>query len=65
LQWPPRVRLTAWQPRWPAATEVCSDRRLPADQIAGALGALVDKSILKRQLTGTSARYWLLDTLRQ
>jgi len=48
-----------------AATEVCSDQQLPAGQIASALGALVDKSILRRQLTGSTARYWLLDTLRQ
>jgi len=48
-----------------AATQVCADPRLPADQIAGVLGALVDKSIVQRQLTGASARYWLLDTLRQ
>ena len=48
-----------------AVAEVCSDPRLPPEQIAGLLGALVDKSILKRQLTGSSARYWLLDTIRQ
>ena len=48
-----------------AVIEVCSDERLPPGQLAILLGALVDKSILKRQLTGSSARYWLLDTLRQ
>ena len=48
-----------------AVTEICSDPRVPADQIAGLLGALVEKSVLKRHLTGSSARYWLLDTLRQ
>src|SRR5215472_7926522 len=48
-----------------AVAEVCCDPRLPAPQIAGVLGALVDKSIVKRQLAGSSARYWLLDTLRQ
>ena len=48
-----------------AATEVCSDERIPAGRIAGLLGALVDKSILKRQLRGTSPpRYWLLETMR-
>ena len=47
-----------------AVREVCSDQRLPAHQITGLLGALVDKSILKCQLAGSSARYWLLDTLR-
>jgi non-specific serine/threonine protein kinase len=49
-----------------AATQVCSDPRIPAEQIAGLLGELVDKSILKRQLRGTSPpRYWLLETMRQ
>jgi predicted ATPase/DNA-binding CsgD family transcriptional regulator len=49
-----------------AATQVCSDERIPARQIAGLLGALVDKSILKRQLTGGGPpRYWLLETMRQ
>jgi len=48
-----------------AVIEVCSDRQLPAERIAILLGALVEKSILKRQLAGSSARYWLLDTLRQ
>jgi len=49
-----------------AATEVCSDARIPAGRIVGLLGALVDKSILKRQLTGTGPpRYWLLETMRR
>ena len=48
-----------------AAIAVCADTRLPEDQIAGLLGALVEKSILKRQLRGSGARYWLLDTIRQ
>ena len=48
-----------------AVTQVCADARLPDAQLAGLLGALVDKSILKRELAGTSARYWLLDTVRQ
>ena len=48
-----------------AVTQVCADQRLPPEQIPILLGALVDKSILKRQLTGSSARFWLLDTLRQ
>jgi non-specific serine/threonine protein kinase len=47
-----------------AVSEVCSDPLLPAQQIARVLGALVDKSILNRQLAASSARYWLLDTLR-
>jgi len=49
-----------------AATGVCSDERIPAGRIAGLLGALVDKSILKRQLVdGGPPRYWLLETMRQ
>ncbi|HEV2253187.1 MAG TPA: LuxR C-terminal-related transcriptional regulator [Streptosporangiaceae bacterium] len=48
-----------------AAIALCADARLPEDQIAGLLGALVEKSILKRQLRGSSARYWLLDTIRK
>ena len=49
-----------------AAVEVCSDARLPASRIAGLLGTLVDKSILKRQLKGADPpRYWLLETMRQ
>jgi len=49
-----------------AAVEVCCDPRIPTGQIVGLLGALVDKSILKRQLTGTNPpRYWLLETMRQ
>jgi predicted ATPase/DNA-binding CsgD family transcriptional regulator len=48
-----------------AVTEVCSDPRLPPKRIVGLLGALVDKSVVKRQLMGSSARYWLLETMRQ
>ena len=49
-----------------AAIEVCSDPQLPSGQIAGLLGALVDKSVLKRVLRdGGPPRYWLLETLRQ
>jgi predicted ATPase/DNA-binding CsgD family transcriptional regulator len=49
-----------------AATEVCADERIPAGQIAALLGALVDKSILKRQFQGIDPpRYWLLETMRQ
>ena len=49
-----------------AAVPVCSDPRIPAERITALLGSLVDKSILKRQLTGTGPpRYWLLETMRQ
>jgi len=49
-----------------AAVAVCSDARIPAEQIVGLLGAVVEKSILKRELRNAgSARYWLLETMRQ
>jgi len=49
-----------------AAIEVCSDERLPSDQIVEMLGALVEKSIVKRDLTaGNAPRYALLETIRQ
>ena len=49
-----------------AATEVCTDARIPAGRVPGLLGALVDKSILKRQMQGADPpRYWLLETMRQ
>ncbi len=49
-----------------AAAEVCGDARLPSEQIVDLLGALVEKSILKRQLRGAAPpRYWLLETMRQ
>ena len=49
-----------------AAIQVCADPRIPAGQITGLLGALVDKSILKRQLRGAAPpRYWLLETMRK
>jgi predicted ATPase/DNA-binding CsgD family transcriptional regulator len=49
-----------------AATEVCADAQLPAGQIVELLAALVEKSILTRQLRGSDPpRYWLLETLRQ
>jgi predicted ATPase len=49
-----------------AAVQVCSDTRIPASRIAGLLGTLVDKSILKRQLRDSGPpRYWLLETMRR
>src|SRR5215469_6670917 len=49
-----------------AATQFCSDARIPARGIADLLGKLVDKSILKRQLRDSGPpRYWLLETMRQ
>jgi predicted ATPase/DNA-binding NarL/FixJ family response regulator len=49
-----------------AAIQVCSDERLPSDRIVEILGALVEKSIVKRDLTaGNAPRYSLLETIRQ
>jgi predicted ATPase/DNA-binding CsgD family transcriptional regulator len=49
-----------------AAAEVCSGTPVPPGRVAEILGALVEKSVLKRDLRGgNAARYWLLDTLRQ
>ncbi len=48
-----------------AAAAVCSDEQLPADRIPALLGALVEKSIVKRVLSIRPARYFLLETLRQ
>ena len=49
-----------------AATAICSDERVPANRLVEVLGALVEKSIVRRELTnGNAPRYWLLDTIRQ
>jgi non-specific serine/threonine protein kinase len=48
-----------------AVIQVCCDQRLSPERIAGLLGALVEKCVIKRQLAGSSARYWLLETIRQ
>jgi predicted ATPase/DNA-binding CsgD family transcriptional regulator len=49
-----------------AAVAVCADARLPAGAVVDLLGALVEKSILNRQLShGNAPRYWLLETLRR
>jgi predicted ATPase/DNA-binding CsgD family transcriptional regulator len=49
-----------------AAIEVCCDERVPSERIVELLGALVEKSIVKRDLSsGNAPRYWLLETIRQ
>jgi predicted ATPase/DNA-binding CsgD family transcriptional regulator len=49
-----------------AAIAVCCDGRLPGDRIVDLLGALVEKSVLKRHLRGNNPpRYGLLETMRQ
>ena len=42
-----------------AAVQVCSDERIPAGRITGLLGALVDKSILKRRLRDGGRLRWV------
>jgi len=49
-----------------AVNDVCAGPGLPDGQIVNLLGALVEKSILQRELRrGRAPRYWLLETLRQ
>ena len=48
-----------------AAVEVCGDDRLPPDAIVEHLGALVEQSVVKRDVqSGNQPRYWMLDTIR-
>src|SRR5215470_11673318 len=49
-----------------AVSQVCSGTGVPAGRMVDLLGALVEKSILNRELRhGRAPRYWLLETLRQ
>src|SRR5262249_35358388 len=49
-----------------AVIQVCSGTSVPAGRIVDLLGALVEKSILQRELRhGRVPRYWLLETLCQ
>ena len=49
-----------------AAVEVCADERVPQGRMVELLGALVEKSIVRRELkSGNAPRYWLLETIRQ
>ena len=48
------------------AEAVAADQRVPAPEVAGHLGALVDKSLVQFDRTGTGpGRYRLLETVRQ
>ena len=48
-----------------AAADVCADENVPQAQIVELLGALVEKSIVRRGLkSGNTPRYWLLETIR-
>jgi predicted ATPase/class 3 adenylate cyclase len=50
----------------PAAEAVAADPDVPAEEVAGHLGALVDKSLVQFDDTGTGpGRYRLLETVRQ
>lgn len=48
-----------------AAEAVCSGGDLPREVVLDVVASLVDKSILNREDRGTSARYLMLDTLRE
>ena len=49
-----------------AVIQVCSGTGVPAGRVVDVLGALVERSILTRELRhGRVPRYWLLETLRQ
>jgi non-specific serine/threonine protein kinase len=49
-----------------AVSQVCAGTGVPAGRIVDLLGALVEKSIVRRELRhGRVPRYWLLETLRQ
>lgn len=49
-----------------AAIAVCCDESVPSDRLVEVLGALVEKSIVKRDLrSGNAPRYSLLETIRQ
>lgn len=47
------------------ARQVCTDAHLPGTEIQGLLDALIDKSILSWQPTGSTERYRMLDTIRE
>ncbi len=49
-----------------AAIEVCADDRVPGERMVELLGALVEKSIVRRELkSGNAPRYGFLETIRQ
>ncbi len=45
--------------------QVCADEACPVDQTIDLVSALVDKSLVVCEIAGDSARYRLLDTIRQ
>ncbi|MHC5256257.1 ATP-binding protein [Streptomyces sp. UC4497] len=48
-----------------SARQVCTDAHLPGTGIQALLDALIDKSILNWQPTGSTERYRMLDTIRE
>jgi predicted ATPase/DNA-binding NarL/FixJ family response regulator len=48
-----------------AAEAICADDELPSGAVLDVVASLVDKSILNREDRGASARYLMLDTLRE
>ncbi|MDV7353251.1 LuxR C-terminal-related transcriptional regulator [Rhodococcus oxybenzonivorans] len=49
----------------PMAEQVCSDDELPAQLILDGISALVGKSLLQREQRGDSARFRMLETIRE
>ncbi len=47
-----------------AAIQVCADAALPSERVIGALAALVEKSVVKRDPSTQPVRFELLETLR-
>jgi predicted ATPase len=60
-------RLSVFAGRFPleAAQAVCNDDQLPASDVADAVLALADKSMLVVEMTAERTRYRLLETLRE
>jgi len=48
-----------------AAERVCAGEGLPTDAVLGAISGLIDKSVLERHEGSSSARYRMLETLRE
>jgi non-specific serine/threonine protein kinase len=61
----PRLAVFAGSFSLDAATGVCADEDLPAEQMLDVVAGLVDKSIVLREEVAGSARYRLLETVRE
>jgi predicted ATPase/DNA-binding SARP family transcriptional activator len=60
-----RLSIFAGGWRLDQAEQVCTGGELTRDEVAGHLGALVDRSLVEMEPTGKVARYRLLETVRQ